>query len=139
MATTSTLGHIAPASAHPTWARVTWLAGACLAAVAVWAVAVPLLGTHLLVRFGSGPGLGVGIESVVGASLTSSLLGWGLLALLERRTDRARMIWSRAAVVTLLASLSLPLSAGANISSKAALALMHLAVAAVLIPGLRRN
>ncbi len=136
---TTTVGYIAPATAHPTWAKATWVAGACLAAVAVWAVAVPLLGTHLLVRFGSGPGLEVGIASVVGASLTASVLGWGLLALLERRTDRARMIWSRIAVVTLLASLSLPLSAGANISSKAALALMHLAVAAVLIPGLQRN
>lgn len=43
------------------------------------------------------------------------------------------------AIVVLLVSLSLPLSAGATISSKAALALMHLAVAAVLIPALRRN
>jgi hypothetical protein len=100
---------------------------------------VPLLGTQLLIRFGIGPAQGVGIESVVGASLAASLLGWGLLTLLERRTRRARTIWSRIAIVVLLVSLSLPLSAGATISSTAALALMHLAVAAVLITGLRRN
>jgi hypothetical protein len=139
MATTSTVRYIAPASARLTWTRAISVAGASLAAVAVWAIAVPLLGIHLLVRFGSGPALGVGIESVVGASLAGSLLGWGFLALLERHTPRARTIWSRVAIVVLLVSLSLPLSAGATISSKAALALMHLAVAAVLIPALRRN
>lgn len=139
MATTSTASYTPQATARPTWTRAISVAGASLAAVAVWAIAVPLLGTHLLVRFGSGSALGVGIESVVGAGLTASLLGWGFLTLLERRTPRARTIWSRIAIVVLLVSLSLPLSAGANISTKAVLALMHLAVAAVLIPGLRRN
>jgi hypothetical protein len=139
MATTSTVSYTARATARVTRTRAISVAAASLTAVAVWAVAVPLLGTNLLVRFGSAPAQGVGIESVVGASLAASLLGWVSLTFLERHTPRARTIWSRIAIVVLLVSLSLPLGAGATISSKAALALMHLAVAAVLIPGLRRN
>lgn len=139
MATTSSARYTPLTATRLTRTRAISVIAASLAAVAVWAIAVPLLGTQLLIRFGSGPAQGVGIESVVGASLAASLLGWGLLTLLERRTPRAQTIWSRIAIVVLLVSLSLPLSAGATISSKAALALMHLAVAAVLITGLRRN
>jgi len=139
MATTSTVSYTASAAPRLTWIRAISVAGASLAAVAVWAIAVPLLGTHLLIRFGSGPAQGVAIETVVGASLAAALLGWGLLTVLERRTARAQMIWTRIAIAVLLVSFSLPLSAGVTISSKAALALMHLAVAAVLIPGLRRR
>ncbi len=115
------------------------IAGAVLAAVAVWAVAVPLSGTHLLIRFGSGAAQGVGIDYVIGASLAASLAGWGLLALLERRTARARRIWTGIAFVVVVLSLSLPLIAGTTMSSKVALALMHVAVAAVLIPAMRRS
>jgi hypothetical protein len=115
------------------------VAGASLAAVAVWAVAVPLSGTHLLIRFGSGAAQSVGFEYVVGASLVASLAGWGLLALLERRTARARRTWTGIALVALALSLSLPLIAGLTVSSKIALALMHIAVAAVLIPALRHS
>ena len=139
MATTSSARYTPLTVTRLTRTRAISVIAASLAAVAVWAIAVPLLGTQLMVRFGSGPAQGVGIESVVSASLAASLLGWGLLTLLERRTPRAQTIWSRIAIVVLLVSLSLPLSAGATISSKAALALMHLAVAAVLITGLRRN
>ena len=42
------------------------------------------------------------------------------------------------AVVVLLASLTLPLSVATTNSTRVALVLMHLAVAAVLIPSLRR-
>jgi Family of unknown function (DUF6069) len=139
MATTSNVRYTFQASARLTRTRAISVATATLAAVAVWAIAVPLLGIHLLVRFGSGPALSVGIEAVVGASLAASLLGWALLSLLERHARRARTIWSRIAIVALLVSLILPLSAGADISTKVALALMHLAVAAVLITGLRHS
>ena len=111
-----------------------------LAAVAVWAVAVPLSGTHLLIRFGSGAAQSIGIDYVIGASLAASLAGWGLLALLERRTARARRILDRhRPCVVVVLSLRLPLTAGTTLSSKVALALMHVAVAAVLIPALRRS
>ena len=58
---------------------------------------------------------------------------------MERRAARARRIWTGIAFVVVVLSLSLPLTAGITMSSKVALALMHVAVAAVLIPGLRRS
>ncbi len=119
--------------------RALGVGGAVLAAVAVWVVAVPLLGVHLLVRFGSGAAETVGVDYVIGATLIASLAGWALLALLERRTSRARSIWTVVAIVVLLASVSLPLSIATTTGSKTVLALMHLAVAAVLIPVLRRG
>jgi hypothetical protein len=102
-------------------------------------IAVPGLGVVLRTRFGhAAPGT-VGVEFVVTAALAGSLLGWGLLALLERHTERAHTIWACAAVVVLLASLSLPLTAATTTSATVALVMMHLTVAAVLIPWLLRR
>jgi hypothetical protein len=119
--------------------RALGVGGAVIAAVAVWVVAVPLLGVHLLIRFGSGAAETVGVDYVIGATLIASLAAWGLLAVLERRTSRARVIWTVVAAVVLLVSLSLPLTAGTTSASKTALALMHIAAAAVLIPTLRHG
>ena len=104
---TTTIRYAAPAN-RVSRTRALSVAGAVLAAVAVWAVAVPLSGTHLLIRFGSGAAQSVGIDYVIGASLAASLAGWGLLALLERRTARARRIWTGIACVVVVLSLSLP-------------------------------
>jgi Family of unknown function (DUF6069) len=137
MASTTIRDHAAPTTARISWARALGVGGAVVAAVAVWVVAVPLLGLHLIIRFGNGSPQTIGVDFVIGASLIGSLLGWGLLALLETRTTRARRIWTVLAIAVLLVSLSLPLSAGVAASTKAALALMHVAIAAVLIPTLR--
>jgi Family of unknown function (DUF6069) len=137
MTATNTLEYTTAATARVARSRALSVAGATLAASAVWVVAVGLLGAHLLVRFGAGAPQTVGIGLVVGASLVASLCAWGLLALLERRIARARTIWTVAAVVVLLVSLSLPLTAGVALSTKAALALMHVAAASILIPLLR--
>ncbi len=40
--------------------------------------------------------------------MIASLLGWLLLALLERSTPHARLIWTAIALVALAASLALP-------------------------------
>jgi Family of unknown function (DUF6069) len=137
MTAANTLDYTTPATARVARSRALSVAAATLAATAVWVVAVRLLGTQLLVRFGAGAPQSVGIGLVVGASLVASLCAWGLLALLERRTSRARGIWTVVAVVVLLVSLSLPLTAGVAVSTKATLALMHVAAASVLIPSLR--
>lgn len=139
MTATTALDYTRPAAARVARTRALSVAGATLAATGVWAVAVPLLGTHLLVRFGAGAPQTVGIDFVVGASLVASLCAWGFLALLERRLSRARTIWTAVAVVILLVSLPLPLTAGIAVSTKAALALMHVAAAVILIPSLRRS
>ena len=127
------------ASAHVRRNRILGVAGATLAAVAVWTIEVPLLGSRLQTQFGNAAPQGVGIASVVLSSLAASLAGWGLLAILERRLARARTIWTGIAIAVLLASLSVPVSAGTTTTTKFALAIMHVAVAAVLIPTLRRG
>jgi predicted permease len=137
MATTTIREYTTPADARLSRTRALGVAGAVLAAVAVWAVAVPLLGLHLMVRFGSAAPENVGIGLVVAASLIGSVFGWVLLAILERRTARARAIWTIVATSVLLVSLSLPLTSGTTASTKVVLATMHVAVAAVLLPALR--
>ena len=137
MATTTAMEYRTPATSRAGRTRALSVGGAIVAAVAVWVVAVPLLGLHLVIRFGSGAPQTIAVGFVVGATLIASLAAWGLLALLERRTARARSIWTIVAVAVLIVSLALPLSAGTTTTSKIVLALMHVAVAAVLIPGLR--
>lgn len=137
MASTTTMEYTTAAATRLSRTRVLGIGGAVTAAVAVWAVAVPLLGLHLIIRFGTGSPQSIGLDYVVGASLIASLAGWGLLAMLERRSPHARLIWTIGALVVLLVSLSLPFSAGITASTRAALAAMHVAVAAVLIPALR--
>src|ERR1700730_3093530 len=139
MSTTARMEHIATAPIQVRRTRVLGVAGATLAAVAVWVVAVPILGTHLVVRFGNSAPQSVEFGAVVGASVVASLLGWGLLAMLERFTSNARRIWTGVAIGVLAVSFSLPLGAGTTESTKVALALMHVAAAAVLIPALRRG
>ena len=119
--------------------RVFGVLGATLAAAAVWVIAVPVLGVHLVTRFGNADAQDVGLGLVLIASLVGSLAGLGLLVVLERVTSRAVTIWTAVAVVFLLASLSLPLVAGTTTSAKGALALMHVTVASVLIATFRRG
>lgn len=77
--------------------------------------------------------------AVVASSLGAALAAWALLAVLERHTSRARAVWTAVALGVLAASLVPPVTAGVGPASKAALALMHVAVAAALIPLLRRT
>jgi uncharacterized protein DUF6069 len=134
-----TIEHVRSASAHVVRNRILGVAGATLAAMAVWTIEVPILGIRLRTQFGNAAPQGVAIEAVVVSSLAGSLAGWGLLAILERRYARARAIWTGIAIAVLLASFSLPFSAGTTTATKVGLAMMHLAVAAVLIPTLRRG
>jgi hypothetical protein len=118
---------------------VTVVLGATAAAVAIWIVATRA-GADLTVSFGAGqPIQKVTVVNVVVAALVGSLAGWGLLALLRRFTAKARAIWTVIAIVVALLSLGGPLSAIASIGTKVSLVAMHLAVATVLIVGLRRN
>jgi hypothetical protein len=133
MTMTSTARAIAGDHA-PASQRAVSVAGAMLAALAVWAIAVPGLGVDLVIRFGSGTPQTVRPGLAAAAALMASLLGWGVLSLLERGTRRARVIWTAAALAALAASFGLPLYAATTSSAVATLALMHAALAAVLIP-----
>src|SRR5439155_24897657 len=116
-----TLEYVPSASGHVRRNRIVGVAGATLAAAAVWVIEVPLLGIRLQTQFGNTAPQSVGIDLVVLSALAGSLAGWGLLAILERRFRRARTIWTGIAIAVLLASFSLPVSAGTT--TKVALAM----------------
>jgi Family of unknown function (DUF6069) len=123
---------------RPGRARALAVVAAVLAALAVWLVTDPLLGVDLAAptRPGAKQLLSITPALVAGASLAAALAGWGLLALLERFTARPRTSWTAIAVLVGLLSLAGPLStiASTTVANGLSLALMHLAVAAVLIP-----
>ena len=120
-------------------ARGAAVLGATAAATAIWAVAATA-GVDLTVSFGSGqPVQKVTVVNVVVAALVGSLAGWGLLALLERFTARARAIWTVVAMLVAVLSLGAPLSSIASPGTKVSLAAMHLVVSAVMIVVLRRT
>ncbi|MDX3530512.1 DUF6069 family protein [Streptomyces sp. ID05-39B] len=117
--------------------RLTVTGLAVLAPVLVWLVADPVLG-HRLRIISDEQSLDIGAVPVASVALLAALAGWGLLAALERFwLRRARVVWTGVAVAVLAISF-LPLTGdGMDGGTRAALALIHLAVAAVLIPGLR--
>lgn len=131
----------APTAVTARWrARAFAVLAGVLAAAAIWVVSVPVLGHRLVVAGQPGePPLEVGLVPVIILALVPSLAGWGLLAILERRTRTARRAWTTVALVVLAISF-LPLTGpGTPGLTKAVLAFMHLAVAAVLIPTLTRT
>ncbi|WP_426512613.1 DUF6069 family protein [Dactylosporangium sp. McL0621] len=83
---------------------------------------------------GQGP---VGAVAVGVTAALAGLLGWALLAVLERTTRRGRTIWVVTAAAVLLLSLLGPLGA-ATAGAVAGLAALHLTVGAVLLAGLPR-
>ena len=118
--------------------RALFVAGGALAAVAVWIVEVPLLGVGLSIRFGSHVQT-IGVGQIIGVSVAASLLGWLLLAILEKRIAHARLAWTGVALAALAVSLALPLTAATTTAATAGLIVMHAGVAAVVIPGLGRT
>ncbi|MFG2332671.1 DUF6069 family protein [Streptomyces sp. NPDC048604] len=110
---------------------------AVLAPVLVWLVADPLLGHPLRISDGDRT-LDIGAVPAAVVALLASLSGWGLLAALERfGVGNAHAIWTVLAGAVLVVSFLPLLGGGMSGGTRVSLALMHLAVAAVLIPGLR--
>src|ERR1700733_3002503 len=130
----------APAMAHTKQGRARALcaAGGALAADLARIVEVPLLGIHMVRRAGGRHIHTVAAGRVSGIALAASLLGWLLLALLERRTPHARTLWTTIALVTLAVSLVMPLAATTT-SAAAGLAMIHLTVGAAVIPAMART
>ena len=142
MPTTTTSGQVAVLPPQRQFrSRALAVTAAVLAALSVWAVAVPLLGVHLVVH--SAPGASdtqtISVGLVLAVSLLASLLGWGLIAALERLTQRPTTIWTVAASVVLGVSLAGPITAAVTTGAKIAMVLLHLTVAAVLISLMRRT
>ncbi|MEV0290599.1 MULTISPECIES: DUF6069 family protein [unclassified Kribbella] len=112
--------------------------GAVVAAVLVWVVGEPLLGNDMVIKAEGQEPQDLGASAFIMFSLFFSLLGWALLALLERVTARARLIWTVVALAFLAVSFVFPLfTIEASGGTKTVLALAHVAVAAVLVPAFR--
>jgi hypothetical protein len=118
--------------------RHTTVAAAAASAAASWMVVTQLAGVHLAVRFPHSSATTVGLATTVSAAAGATLLGWGLLAALERMTSRARRVWAIVAVAVFLLSLALPIAWATTTAAAAGLAVIHLAVASVAITGLTR-
>ena len=141
MTSTATPHRVTTPSHRQLRSRALAVTAAVLTALVVWSLADPLLGINLTVRTSpaSTSVQTIGPAFVLAVSLLASLLGWGLLAGLEPRTQRAGTIWTITAGVVLLLSLAGPLTAAVTTAAAVALVLLHLSVAAVLIPLLRRT
>ncbi len=137
----STLTAITPATTHRRMRhRAVAVTATVVTALLLWALAVPLLQVNLTVRTPrTSTETNVGAAAVLATSLLVSLAGWRLLAMLEHHTARARTVWTGAAATVLLVSLAGPLTAATTTAAAAWLILLHLSVAAVLIPLLRRT
>ena len=120
-------------------ARALCAAGGALAAALAWIVEVPVLGIHLTFRFGAGHIQTISIGQVIGVTVAASLVGWLLLALLERHTPHARLLWTTIALAALAVSLALPIAAATTTSAVIGLIVMHVTVGAVVIPAMART
>jgi hypothetical protein len=114
-------------------------AAAAVAAVAanavLWGVCAAL-GTDFLLSDSTGSVV-ISLPIAVTATAIFSVLGWAGLAVLERFTRHARTVWTTLAVVVAAASIVPIFLEHATGATRAALTVLHLAVAVVLIPGFR--
>jgi Family of unknown function (DUF6069) len=119
--------------------RALCAAGGAVGAVIAWAIEVPLLGIRLGVRFGGMHPQTVVAGQVIGGALVAGLLGWLLLAVLDRRAAHPGATWVAAALLVLAASLALPIAASTTTSAAIGLIVLHMVVAAVVVPGMART
>ncbi|MFJ7270861.1 DUF6069 family protein [Streptomyces sp. NPDC099050] len=129
------------ATASATWrSRLLAVVGAAAGAAVVF-LAGKAGGVALAVDHNDGKGpVDLALGSFLGSAAGAALLGWALLALLEKFVPVAsRKIWTAVASVVLLASLALPFGVEAASGTKILLALTHLTVGLVVVFGLRRD
>ncbi|MFI5908312.1 DUF6069 family protein [Dactylosporangium sp. NPDC051541] len=120
----------------PAATRALAIVGAAIGAILVWVIADQAVG-DLNVKTGDSTQT-VSIVAVVLTVVFAGLIGWGLLAILERATAKARTIWTVVAVVFLVLSLLGPVGA-VGTGAKVSLLLMHLVAGAVIIPLFARS
>jgi hypothetical protein len=116
-------------------------AGSVLAAAAAAGV-VSLVGSAAGVDFLLSDSMGavvISLPIVLLFGTAFGLLGWAALAVLERFTLKARAVWTVLAVAVLALSLPPIFLEEATVATQIGLVLVHGAVAAVLIPLLRRK
>ncbi|WP_116953142.1 DUF6069 family protein [Jiangella endophytica] len=129
----------APAATRRGRDRAAGVAATVVAAVLVWVVAEPVLGHDLVVEQPGQDARDLGAGAFVFFSLAAALLGWALLAVLERFTARARSIWTIVAIGVLAVSFLPFFGIEASNATIVTLTLAHVAVGAVLVTAFRRT
>jgi len=139
MNSTVSTGNVSGAGAKTRQARALTVAAAVVAAVLLWVLAVPVGGADLLTETAAdNPPTEVTIVAVIISTLLLGLVGWGLLALLERFTAKGRKVWTIIAAVVLVVSFAGPATATTT-GGVVWLATMHVAVGGILIAGFTRR
>lgn len=115
--------------------RLLVVVGAVVAAAVAYLIINAVVGDLSAPSMNGQEGTDITIGAVIMVSALASLLGWGLLALLERFSGKGRLIWTIVALVVLVLSLGGPLG-GTDVTTgnRIGLLLLHIVVAAVLIP-----
>ncbi|MCG5442735.1 DUF6069 family protein [Micromonospora sp. NIE79] len=118
--------------------RALGVAVAVVAPLAIWVIGA-LAGVDYTVESPGQPATVIGAGAIVMIALGAALLGWALLALLERFASRvARPVWISLAIVVTVLSFVPVLSVEATGGAKLALGATHVAVAVALIALLPR-
>ncbi|GAA3944869.1 DUF6069 family protein [Actinoplanes auranticolor] len=139
MNSTVSTGNASRTGAGTVKTRALTVAAAVVAAVLLWIIAVPIAGTDLLTETAAdNPPAEVPLAGVIISPLVIGLVGWGLLALLERFTPKGRLIWTIIAVVVLLVSFGGPATATTT-GAMLWLSAMHVVVGGILIAGFTRR
>ncbi|MCD2443111.1 DUF6069 family protein [Agromyces sp. SYSU K20354] len=118
--------------------RLLAIAVAVAAPIVVWIVA-SVAGVGFEVTSPAIGTLTIDVPLVIVSTIPLALAAWGVLALLERRTPRARTIWTVIAIAVLVLSLPPLALLDATIATKVALGIMHLAAGVPLILMLRHG
>lgn len=116
--------------------RLAAVVSAVAAALAVWVLAELVLGVDLRSpAVGSRAGAPIEPGWIALVSAVVSLAGWALLVILEKLISRARTVWTITAAVVFALSLAAPWQGtGISAGNRLLLTLMHVVIAAVLIP-----
>jgi hypothetical protein len=122
--------------AHRARRRALGIVAALVATLAVWFLG-HLAGADYWITDSQGT---VRIDALVTTQVTVvlGLVGWGVLALLERLTRYGTTLWTALAVVVVAASMIPIVLVEATTATRVALAAVHLAVGAVLVPAFVR-
>jgi hypothetical protein len=113
------------------------IGAATISALVDWVALHFADGQNLAVRSGSSV-QHIGAASVIAAVVIAGLAGWGLLAVLRRRSRNPRRTWTIVAVAVLALSLLGPLGA-VTLSAGLGLVSLHLVAGIALIVGFRRS
>ncbi|MGI8516732.1 MAG: DUF6069 family protein [Acidimicrobiia bacterium] len=116
--------------------RLGAIAIAVVAAIVAWFVIESLFDVEMITPAMQGrPNMDISAVPIVLSVIVATLIGWGAMALVERRAQNPRRTWTTLAVVGTLLSLGAPFAGeGLDTTQRILLAVLHVVVAAVFIP-----